>query len=64
MEELTKLQTELTALSEFIGLRLKATKKTNSDPEYLRMVLPPYERELLAVARIRKHLKQIYDGTL
>ena len=62
--KLTKLSTELSVLNEFVKQRVHNHKKDELNPEYLRMVSPPYERELLAVTRIRKYLKHIYDGTL
>ena len=61
MEELTQLQTELTTLTEFIDQRLKAINKADSNPEYLRMVLPPYDGELIVVCHIKKLIQKNYE---
>lgn len=64
MEDLDRLSNDLAVLSEFIQQHHLDIKKEQLNPKYLRMVSPSYERELLAVTRIQKYLKQIYDGAL
>ena len=61
MEELTQLSTELTILKEYIDQRINDVKKEVTDSAYSRMVSPPYERELLAIYRIKKLTELIYS---
>jgi len=61
MEEFTQLSTELTILKEYIDQRINHAKKEVTNPTYSRMVSPPYERELLAIYRIKKLIDLIYN---
>ena len=60
-ELLTQLSDELTTLNEFVKQRALDASKDDLEPECLRMASPPYERELIAVTRIQKLLKRIYQ---
>lgn len=58
---LTQLSNELTTLNEFAKQRELNASKDDLEPEYLRMMTPFYERELIAVTRIQEILKHIYN---
>ena len=59
-ELLTQLSNELTTLNEFVKQRALDASKDDLEPEYLRMVTPHYERELIAVTRIQELIQHIY----
>lgn len=56
----TQLSTELITLNEFVKQRAYDARKEQTSPEYLRMVSPPYERELIAVTRTQELIQHIY----
>lgn len=61
MKEFERLSTELITLNKFIKQRSHDAKKEHANPEHLRMVSPPYERELIAVSRIPELIRRIYQ---
>ena len=60
MEEFTQLSNELAILQDCIDQRIIDANKAITSPEYSRIVSPPYERELLAIYRIKKLIELIY----
>lgn len=60
MDIFTQLSNELTTLNAFAKQRANDIKKEPLNPEYARMVSPPYERELMTASRIQELMQCIY----